>query len=68
MFQTYGINNIILWIGNLFAAGALFLYFSKKNFSKKIFPWKKGQSSAAKKQACPQFLANGWNLRFTARE
>lgn len=39
MFSAYGVNNIILWIGNLFPAGALFLYFSKK----------KGQSSAAKK-------------------
>lgn len=44
MFSTYGINNIVLWIGNLLPAGALFLYFSKKNLYKN-----KGQSSASKK-------------------
>lgn len=49
MFSAYGINNIILWIGNLFPAGALFLYFSKKNFSKKNLYKKIGQFSASKK-------------------
>lgn len=49
MFSAYGINNIILWIGNLFSAGALFLYFSKKNFSKKNLYKKKGQSFAVKR-------------------
>lgn len=49
MFSAYGIDSIILWIGNLFSAGALFLYFSRKNFYLKNLYKKKGQSYAAKK-------------------